>query len=144
MVMADISIKINQILENNKLNDLQRFIDKRQCLNSANMYLIYLFHIVQAAGILTTTIATGYSVKEIIWVGVGLNMLATLIHVFEQTNNNISKKMLQNIEAINKGTYLDEDTLVTPQAPSSQLSMNIGSDIQHLLEGDLRSPLPPG
>ena len=144
--MADISIKINKILDNNKLNDLQRFIDKRQCLNCANMYLIYLFHIVQAAGILTTTIATGYSVKEIIWVGVGLNMLATLIHVFEQTNNNISKKMLQNIEAINKGTYLDEDTLVTPQAPSSQsqLSMNIGSDIQHLLEGERRSPLPPG
>ncbi len=131
--MTDVSIKINKLLEDNKVDDLQRFIDKRQCLNSANMYLIYLFHIFQAAGILTTTIATGYSVKEIIWVGVGLNMLATLIHVFEQTNNNISKKMLQNIEAIKKGDYLDEDVLVTPQPPSSQLNMNIGSDIQHLL-----------
>jgi hypothetical protein len=118
--MSDVTININKILEENTAEDLARFINKRQCLNTANMYLIYFFHIVQAAGILTTTIATGYSVKELIWVGVGLNMLATLINIFEQTNNNISKKMLQNIEAIKKGDYLDEDILITPVTSQSK------------------------
>jgi len=133
MVMSDVTIKINRMLEENTVSDLKRFISKRQCLNSANVYLIYIFHIFQAAGILTTTIATGYSVKELIWVGVGLNMLATLINIFEQTNNNISKKMLQNIEAIKKGDYLDEDVLITPtQSSSEKPSINIGADDQHL------------
>lgn len=104
--------KIIEILENNKLNDLTRFIEKRQCLNKCNLWLIYLFHTIQSAGILTTTIATGYGMTQLIWVGVGLNVFASLINIFEQTNNSISLKILKDIIAIRDDKYVDENTIV--------------------------------
>lgn len=108
----DVSIQIQEILENNKLTDLKRFIKKRQCLNSCNVCLSYLYYLVQSVGILTTTIGTGYEIKELIWTGIGINILSSLIHSYEQINNNISIKLLKNIENIKKNNYVDEDILV--------------------------------
>ena len=59
----NIPTKIQSIFDKNVVSDLQRFIKKRQCLNETNMVFIYLFHIVQTAGILTTTIAAGNNAK---------------------------------------------------------------------------------
>lgn len=84
------------------------------------MVLIYLFHIVQSAGILTTTIAAGYDMKSLVWIGVGLNILASLINVFEKTNNSISKALLKDIQAIKDGTFLDEGTTVEIQSTASK------------------------
>ena len=78
--------EIRIIFEQNKMEDLKRFMAKRQRLNSANGWLIYAFHVFQSAGILTTTIATGYNIRELIWVGVGLNVISTLMNVFEKIN----------------------------------------------------------
>ncbi len=108
----DVSIQIQEIFENNKLTDLKRFIKKRQSLNSCNICLSYLYYLVQSVGILTTTIGTGYNVKELIWTGIGVNILASLIHSYEQINNNMSIKLLKNIENIRKNNYVDEDVLV--------------------------------
>lgn len=110
--MEDINDEIKNILSKNKVDDLKRFLDKRQKLNSYNMSLIYFFHIFQSAGILTTTIAAGYNIKELIWIGVGLNFLASLINIFEQTNNTISGKMLKNIIDIRNNNYIDEGLIV--------------------------------
>jgi len=107
-----ISQQIQEILEQNKLDDLNRFIEKRKCLNNSNSIMIYLFHIVQSAGILTTTIATGYSMTQLIWVGVGLNVLASLINCLEQVNNSMSIRLMKDINKIKDGTYVDEDVLV--------------------------------
>ena len=109
-----VSVEIQSILEKNKLEDLKEFINKRKCLNSFNMALIYLFHIVQSAGILTTTVAAGYEMKEIIWVGVGLNILASIINAFEKTNSSISKGLLKDIQAIRDGTFVDESNIEMP------------------------------
>jgi hypothetical protein len=117
-----VSLQIKKVFEENMLDDLKRFIEKRQCLNQTNMVLIYLFHIVQSAGILTTTIATGYNVREYIWIGVGLNVLASLINAFEQTNNNISKKLLQDIQSIKDGNYVDEGLAVESKKSSKKPS----------------------
>jgi hypothetical protein len=76
--------------------------------------LIYFFHLVQSAGILTTTLAAGYDLKYLVWVGVSLNAAATLINIFEKTNNSISNKLLENITEIKNGNYLDESNLVDP------------------------------
>ena len=108
----NISLQIQEIFDQDKLDDLNRFIDKRKCLNNCNSIMIYLFHIVQSAGILTTTIATGYSMTELIWVGVGLNVIASLINCLEQVNNNMSTKLMKDIEMIRDGTYIDEGILV--------------------------------
>jgi hypothetical protein len=61
---------------------------------------------------LTTTVAAGYDIKELVWVGAGLNLVATLIIVFEKTNDNISKKLLKDIYAIKNGTYVDEGMVI--------------------------------
>ena len=110
--MTDVNIEIQKIFETNKLEDLKGFIKKRNCLNSWNIALIYLFHIIQSAGILTTTIAAGYDFKEVVWIGVGLNIVASLISVFEKTNNAISKNLLKDIQAIKDGTFVDEGIAV--------------------------------
>ena len=108
----DISMEIKTLLDDNKIDDLKRFLNKRKCLNTCNMCLLYLFHTVQSAGILTTTIAAGYNIKELVWVGVGLNILASLINIFEHNNNSMSKRLLKDIEAIRDDKYVDEGTLV--------------------------------
>jgi hypothetical protein len=105
------SNEINEIFEKNELDDLKRFISQRQCLNTSNTAMMYLFHVIQAAGILTTAIAAGYRIEGLVWVGVGLNTSATLVSVFEKTNESISKKLLKGIHAIRTGTYVDEETL---------------------------------
>ena len=116
--------KIKKILEDNKIDDLNRFLAKRKCLNNCNMFLVYIFHTIQSAGILTTTIATGYDIKYMIWIGVGLNILASLINIFENINNTMSKKLLKSIEAINNNNYLDEDTIVNIEKDSSNNTSN--------------------
>lgn len=108
----EIETEIKQIFNENKINDLKKFIAKRNCLNISNQILNYLFHIIQSAGVLTTTIAAGYDIKQLIWIGVGMNILASLIHVFEKSNNAISKRLLKDINAIRNGTYIDEGMLI--------------------------------
>ena len=104
--------EIRIIFEQNKIDDLKRFMSKRQRLNSVNTWLIYAFHIFQSAGILTTTIATGYNIRELIWVGVGLNVISTLMNVFEKINTSISTKLMKDITSIREDKYVDEGTVV--------------------------------
>ena len=104
--------EIQEVLNKNMMEDLHRFLAKRQCLNSVNMYMNYIFHFIQTAGVLTTAIAESYGWSNIVWVGVGLNSLATLIHVYEHSNNKILEHMMQNIKKIKNGTYLDESALI--------------------------------
>ena len=104
----EIENEIKTIFNKNKVEDLKKFIAKRNCLNVSNQVMNYLFHIVQSAGVLTTTIAAGYNMKELVWIGVGMNILASLINVFEKTNDSISKRLLKDIHAIKNGSYVDE------------------------------------
>jgi len=108
----DIALEIQTIFDNNKVQDLNRFLKKRQCLNITNSYLIYLFHLVQSAGILTTSIAAGSNNMELVWIGIGLNIFATLINVYEKTNNSISSKLLNDIKLIKDNHYVDEGELI--------------------------------
>ena len=108
----EIETEIKTIFNQNKVDDLKKFISKRNCLNVSNQIMNYLFHIVQSAGVLTTTIAAGYNMKELVWIGVGMNILASLINVFEKSNDAISKRLLKDIHAIKNGTYVDEGMMV--------------------------------
>ena len=118
----DISLEIQTIFDNNKVDDLKRFLKKRQCLNTTNSYLIYLFHLVQSAGILTTSIAAGSNYIELVWVGIGLNIFATLINVYEKTNNSISAKLIHDIKLIKDNHYVDEGVLIETASQNGQNS----------------------
>ena len=78
-----------------------------------------MFHIIQTAGILTTTIAVGYDIKILVWVGVGLNCAASLINIFEKTNITIIKKYMQDIQNIRNNNYIDESEIDFDPTPKS-------------------------
>jgi hypothetical protein len=109
-----LSEQIKVIMDENTLDDLKSLMARRHSLNRCNVCLIYVFHFVQSAGILTTTIATGYSLTYLIWVGVGLNVLASLLNVYEKTNGNLLKTYLKDIDAIKAGTFTDEGAVEKP------------------------------
>jgi hypothetical protein len=109
--------QIKAIMDENTLDDLKSLMARRHSLNRCNVCLIYVFHFVQSAGILTTTIATGYSLTYLIWIGVGLNVLASLLNVYEKTNGNLLKTYLKDIDAIKAGTFTDEGSVEKPEAP---------------------------
>ena len=125
---SDLAIEIKQLFDTNELDDLKRFMAKRQCLNQCNTGLVYLFHIVQSAGILTTTVAAGYDIKALIWVGVGMNIIASLLTVFEQTNNSMSKRLMKDIQAIREGNYVDEGAVVEPEKDNHAADENKPTD----------------
>ena len=104
--------RINDILNNNKINDLERFLDKRKNLNITNTRLIYLYHAFQSAGILTTTIGTGYTLGYLIWIGIGFNCIASLINIYTHVNDSLLNKLLNNIKLIKDDKYIDENSLI--------------------------------
>jgi hypothetical protein len=73
----------------------------------------------QTAGILTTSIATGYDYKNIIWIGIGLNLCASLINILAKSNQSLSRKLLSNIISIKDGNYIDEADLSEPKINNS-------------------------
>jgi hypothetical protein len=48
-------------------------------------------------------VATGYNYTYLIWVGVGLNILASLLNAYEKNNANILKKISKDIQDIRDG-----------------------------------------
>jgi len=106
------SQQITQIFNQNSVSDLNKFLRQRHCLNQFNVFLIYLFYLVQSAGILLTTIATNYNNSNLIYVGVGLNLLASMINIYEKVNNSLLENMMTNIQAIKNDKYVDEGLLV--------------------------------
>ena len=117
----EISIQIQNIFDANRLADLQKFMRRRQCLNASNMFFEYTFHVVQTSGILITTIAAGYNMKSLVWIGAGVSAFASLIKIFESTNNAMLKKLLNDIKSIKDGSYIDEGSLAeddTAPAPA--------------------------
>lgn len=105
---VDANARIVALLDTNKVSDLERFLSRRRCLNCTNLFLLYLFHIVQTVGILTTTVAAGYDMKEYVWLGAGLNATAALIHVFEHVNQSLIKQYAKDIHQIRINEYEDE------------------------------------
>jgi hypothetical protein len=111
-VTVNIDHEIEKIFSENRLEDLKKFLARRKCLNVTNMGFDYAFHTVQTAGIIITTIAAGYDKKFLVWVGAGISAFASLIKVFESSNNAMLKKLLGDIKSIREGTYVDEGSLV--------------------------------
>ena len=118
--LINMNSEIDKIIDNNKVNDLKRFLGKRKCLNESNIYLIYLFHLIQSIGIVLTSYATGTNNNRLAWIGISLNMSATLINIYEKTNNTLWKKLLAEIKLIKDGSYVDEDILIDTEKESTK------------------------
>jgi len=102
------STEITDILEKQKIDDLKKFIKRRACLNNCNIFLTYIFHLLQTCGMITTALSASYDYKSLLWFGIGLNASASLISIYEKTNQTISDKILEDIKKIKSGDYIDE------------------------------------
>ena len=99
---------IDSILQKNAVNDLNKFIKKRDCLNTCNLWFIYLFHFLQTCGMITTSLSASYEFKGLVWVGIAFNAAASLVSIYEKTNQAVSDQLLENIKVIKAGEYIDE------------------------------------
>ena len=103
--------QIKKIFNDNKIRDLNKMLERREIFNKANIALIYLFYVFQYSGILTTAIATKYNTVEIIYIGVSLNLFASLIHASININKSISDRLMKDIILIKYGKYIDESNI---------------------------------
>jgi len=108
------SVQVQALFDKNELDDLKELFAQRHRLNAYNMHLVYLFHVTQSVGIFITALATGYQWTFLVWVGVGMNILAALILAFEKTNDHMSKRLMEDIERIKTGTYTDAEDPIDP------------------------------
>ena len=131
---------IKQMFNKNKISDLQKFMDKRSCINFSNQYLTYLFYFMQTAGVFSTSIGNAYKNDIMIWSGVGLNSLASFIYIVINSNSKINNTLLQNIKNIKQNNYIDEggiefdkksltaptpQSVQTPQKKESSIPFNL-------------------
>ena len=103
-----LSKKINNIFNENIVNDLKKHLSTRSCLNKCNIGLIYLFHLLQTCGLISTTLSSTYNLNYLLWIGITCNSMASLIIIYEKINENISNTMLVDINLIKDGKYIDE------------------------------------
>lgn len=102
------AIKINNIINQNKVDDLLRFVKKRENINCSNQMLGYLFYIVQTISVFATSLGQYNENVYLIWSGIGLTSVGTLIHAIINSNNKINSSLMGNIKAIHSGNYIDE------------------------------------
>ncbi len=100
--------KINNIINKNKVEDLLRFINKRQNINCSNQWLGYLFYLIQTISVFSTSLGQAYFNPYLTWTGIGLTSIGTLIHAIINSNNKINSSLMNNIKAIKSGNYIDE------------------------------------
>lgn len=110
---------IQSLFSENELNDLRRFISKRQQLNCCNEYMVYCFYLVQSIGILTTSVGTSINLPSVVWCGIVLNMIASVLQIYEKLNDKQMKKLMKNIQLIRDNKYTDESSLVDMDIDSS-------------------------
>ncbi len=104
--------EIKKILDDNQVRDLKRFLTKRERLNMINSFLVYLFHLIMSCGIFISSFGAGMNDQRLIWIGVGLSLLASLVQVYEKLNDNQLKKLLNDIMTIKNGNYVDESAII--------------------------------
>ena len=94
--------------------------------------MVYLFHVIQSLGILASSYSASTNNTRFLWAGIGLNMVASVIQIYEKINNDQMKNIYMDIQSIQKGTYLDESPFIeldglkqTPNIPSQNKESNI-------------------
>jgi hypothetical protein len=117
--MSTNSDLIKKIFDDHEIEQLKSSMSTRHSLNQCNRYLAYSFYLIQSSGILVSSIAAGYNEPKLIWLGIGLNILASLVNAYEKINDNILKKLLADINAIKAGKYVDESAFIDVENKSN-------------------------
>jgi hypothetical protein len=103
--MINSSQEIKNIFQKINLEDCKGLIESRRRLIYINKQLMYYFHFIQSSGIFITTISQSYESKYLIWLGIGLNVLASLLRAYESMNQEIIKKATVDLSHIKNNAY---------------------------------------
>ena len=78
----------------------------------------------------------------LLWIGIILNMVASIIQVYEKINNDQMKKIMIDIQSIKNGTYVDESSLIDiPQQPLT--NQQLFSQNQQYQDEEVAPPVQP-
>ena len=118
-------------------DDLTQLIDNPICLDknkNNNIYLIYFFHIVQSSGIIITSVAVSYDKLYLIWLGLGLNVIASLINIYENVNNcNILKKKIKCVLVNEQGDHSEIQDIYSNAINNNNDEENVNPLLRYLL-----------
>ena len=113
--MTSVNNQIIAMFDENKLDECKEFIESYRRLTYINKKLMYSFHLIQAAGIFITTISQTYQERYLVWLGIGLNVIASLLRAYESMNEEIIKKSKVSLGQIRLHTQAHSPSnLVSP------------------------------
>jgi hypothetical protein len=112
IISLDIISKINKISQDKEIEYLHKFIKNIEDLNYWNSYSIYVYHLIQSSGLIISSYGTSEKNTTILWTGIGLNMLASIIHIYEKINNGKIKKLKEEIKQIKNRTFESQQSLI--------------------------------
>lgn len=107
----ELTIVIEDLLAKHMKEDMDEFLKSRQCLNCVNGWLICMFHLVQTAGILLTSFAATTNNQDLVWIGVIINSLASLMQIYIKMHDTSLKMMMSDLQLIKEGKYVDQGTV---------------------------------
>ena len=96
----ELTIVIEDLLAKHMKEDMDEFLKSRQCLNCVNGWLICMFHLVQTAGILMTSYAVTHGSTSLVWIGVILNSLASIMQIYINMHDASLKQIMSDLQLI--------------------------------------------
>ena len=88
---------------------------------------------IQSSGLLVTSYAASINDHKLIWLGISLNGIASLFHIYEKLNSSILKKLLNDIILIKDGKYIDESN-ITPNLNQNTQKQNTENEPAEITE----------
>lgn len=108
MEIARTDLIVTARLQENRLKDLNQLLEARDKIHALNIWLTYMFHFTQAFGVFTVAICQALDLGKYAFIGVGMNILASVFEAIRQFNTKLSVKKLKDIDSIRRGDYVDE------------------------------------
>jgi hypothetical protein len=120
----ELTIVIEDILAKHREEDMAEFLQSRQWLNNVNGWLIYLFYPFQLAGILMTSYSVAHGSTTLVWGGVILNSLASIMQIYIKMHDASLKQMMLDLQLIEEGIQSEPPTVPALRDPKDAAMAN--------------------
>jgi hypothetical protein len=140
---------MEEIIQQKKRDDLEHAIKCGSCLSCSVLTFEYLALALSYIGVFISAIATAYNDVVLIWVGLGITKLATLLNTFKTINRKLAQKYTQvinnNINKINANNQItDNGSPVRRLTHFNHIDISSGSGTQSLNDIELGPRIESG
>ena len=109
--MATKAEQIQKLIDQNEIDDLKASFQKRDCLNTSNVYLNYVSKALVYSGIIVLLIGKGDN-KICTWIGTALVIASQLLVEYQGNHEKMLKTLLLDITNIKKGSFVDSENIL--------------------------------